>query len=119
MLHLLHIDHSGDPRHFDRLHFVSRLTIRVRVRVRVRRFDVLHGLLEAIPNPNPKPNPNPNPNPNPSPCPNPNPNPSPNQAEAEEEEGASAQLFLQEVAILQMQAEGWKAEWSIAMQESD
>ena len=41
------------------------------------------------------------------------------EAEAEEEEGASAQLFLQEVAILQMQAEGWKAEWSIAMQESD
>ena len=65
------------------------------------------------------PYPNPNPNPNPSPCPNPNPNPSPNQAEAEEEEGASAQLFLQEVAILQMQAEGWKAEWSIAMQEND
>ena len=41
------------------------------------------------------------------------------EPEATEEEGASAQLFLQEVAILQMQAEGWKAEWSIAMQENE
>jgi hypothetical protein len=28
-------------------------------------------------------------------------------------------MFMQEVAILQMQAEGWKAEWSIAMQENE
>ena len=35
------------------------------------------------------------------------------------EDVASAQLFLQEVAILQMQAEGWKAEWSISMQENE
>jgi len=32
---------------------------------------------------------------------------------------ASSQMFMQEVAILQMQAEGWKAEWSIAMQENE
>ena len=31
----------------------------------------------------------------------------------------SNQMFMQEVAILQMQAEGWKAEWSIAMQENE
>ena len=29
------------------------------------------------------------------------------------------QMLMQEVAILQMQAEGWKAEWSIAMQENE
>lgn len=33
--------------------------------------------------------------------------------------GLSSQMFMQEVAILQMQAEGWKAEWSIAMQENE
>jgi hypothetical protein len=32
---------------------------------------------------------------------------------------SQSQMFLQEVAILQMQAEGWKAEWSIAMQENE
>ena len=37
-------------------------------------------------------------------------------AEPPDEGSSSAQLFLQEVAILQMQAEGWKGEWSIAMQ---
>ena len=31
----------------------------------------------------------------------------------------SNQMFMQEVAILQMQAEGWKAEWSISMQENE
>ena len=31
----------------------------------------------------------------------------------------SNQMLLQEVAILQMQAEGWKAEWSIAMRENE
>merc|ERR1719482_1617189 len=36
-----------------------------------------------------------------------------------EEPSASSQMFMQEVAILQMQAEGWKAEWSIAMQENE
>jgi len=29
------------------------------------------------------------------------------------------QMLMQEVAILQMQAEGWKAEWSIAMWENE
>ena len=29
------------------------------------------------------------------------------------------QMLMQEVAILQMQAEGWKAEWSIAMRENE
>ncbi|KAL1529784.1 hypothetical protein AB1Y20_000718 [Prymnesium parvum] len=36
-----------------------------------------------------------------------------------DEPSDSAQLLMQEVAILQMQAEGWKAEWSIAMQENE
>ena len=40
-------------------------------------------------------------------------------AEPPDEGSSSAQLFLQEVAILQMQAEGWKGEWSIAMQENE
>lgn len=31
----------------------------------------------------------------------------------------NSQLFLQEVAILQMQADGWKTEWSMAMQDNE
>ena len=38
---------------------------------------------------------------------------------AEDDADDSNQMFMQEVAILQMQAEGWKAEWSISMQENE
>lgn len=41
------------------------------------------------------------------------------EEEGEKEPSEGQLMLMQEVAILQMQAEGWKGEWSLAMQENE